>query len=198
MRKAKAVSFVLATILYLSLCSYGQETKQDSAKPEPHAKTEKAAFKFADVEYFHRFTDKDLHEYTPAGQQDLEKFADMVSINYYRTAKDGESLAVIANNVLGLYKKNQGVVLRTNSVPRTKEKPAEHLIVVAFIRPTFQEVAFARFRMHKGIGTSVVYSHRVYGDNAKDEMKGWLKKTGSDMEQAVTTWDDMPELPIEK
>ena len=151
-----------------------------------------AAFTFADVNYFHRFTKDDLHEYTPDGQVDLNRWTDMVTINYYRKVKEGDALAATANAVLETYKANKAVVIKTDSVPRTKDKPAEHLIVVTFPRPQFIEVAFARFVMQNGVGASVVYSHRVYGEKVGNEMSAWLTKNGSITEQQLMKWDALP------
>jgi len=151
-----------------------------------------AAFSFADVKYFHRFTKDDQHEYTPDGQEDLNAWADMVTINVYPKAKDGEALAATANAVLDTYKAKRGMVVKTDSVPRTREKPAEHLIVVIFGRPEFIEVAFARFRMHDGAGSAVIYSHRIYGNKVGDEMSAWLKKEGPATERNLMEWDSMP------
>jgi hypothetical protein len=154
-----------------------------------------AAFSLADVKYFHRFTKDDQHEYTPDGQADLNAWTDMVTINVYRKAKDGTALAATANAVLETYKTHGAVVVRTNSVPRTKAKPAEHLIVVTFGRPEFIEAAFARFSMHEGVGSAVVYSHRVYGKKAEPEMRAWLAKNGPSTEKNLMTWDAMPNTP---
>jgi len=162
------------------------------------SKTEKAAISFGDVKYFHRFTTNDQHEYTPAGQEDLDAWKDMVTIHYYRNAKDGEALAAIANGTLGNYKAAKGVVVRTDSVPRTNDKAAEHLIVVIFGRPEFMEAAFARFRMQGGMGTAVIYSHRTYGKNADNEMSAWAKKNGPHTEQTLMKWDAMPKARASK
>ncbi len=157
-----------------------------------------AAFSFAAVNYFHRYTKDDQHEYTPDGQTNLNAWKDMVTINFYRQAKTGEALASMANAVLENYKAHQGVVVKTASVPRAKDKPAEHLIVVRFGRPTFTEVAFARFRMHDGGGSAVIYSHRVYGKKTSTEMNAWLVKNGLNIEKNLMTWDAMPKLPAPK
>jgi hypothetical protein len=151
-----------------------------------------AVFSFADVNYFHRFTEADQHEYTPAGQEDLNAWRDMVTILFYRKAKDGEGLAATASSVLENYKANGAVVVKTDSVPRTRDKPAEHLIVVTFGRPEFIEVAFARFKMHEGIGSAVVYSHRIYGKRVGDQMSAWLKANGASTENTLMNWDAMP------
>ena len=164
--------------------------------PQAADKKEKvAAFSFADVKYFHRFTQDDQHEYTPDGQEDLNAWTDMVTILFYRKVKDAEALAATANAVLENYKANKGLVVRTDSVPRTRDKPAEHLIVVIFGRPEFIEVAFSRFRMQEGIGSAVVYSHRIYGRKVGDEMSAWLKTNAPTTESNLMKWDSMPKPP---
>jgi len=153
-----------------------------------------AAFSFADVRYFHRYTQNEQHEYTPAGQEDLKAWTEMVTILLYRNAKTGEALAATANAVLENYKANGASVVRTDSVPRTRDKPAEHLIVVLFGRPEFMEAAFARFKMSEGIGSAVVYSHRIYGKKPADQMGAWLQGNGPLIEKTLMQWDAMPKL----
>jgi hypothetical protein len=159
-------------------------------------KAQVAGFSFADVGYFHRFTQADQHEYTPGGQEDLNAWTDMVTILFYRKVKDAEGLAATANAVLETYKANKGLVVRTDSVPRTSDKPAEHLMVVIFGRPDFIEVAFSRFRMHEGVGSAVVYSHRIYGKKVGDEMSAWLKTNAPATESNLMKWDAMPKPPF--
>src|SRR3990172_1596302 len=106
-----------------------------------------------------------------------------------------KSLVATANAVLENYKANRAKVVKTDSVPKTRDKPAEHLIVVIFGRPEFLEVVFARFRMHDGVGTAVIYSHRVYGNKVGNEMSAWLEKNGPDTEKNLLKWDAMPKPP---
>jgi hypothetical protein len=150
------------------------------------------AFSFAGVNYFHRFTKDNQHEYTPDGQQDLKTWTDMVTILLYPKATDGEALAATANAVLENYKANKAVVVKTDSVPRTRDKPAEHLIVVIFGRPEFIEAVFARFRMNNGLGSAVIYSHRIYGNKIGDQMSAWLKTNGPKIETNLMKSDAMP------
>lgn len=161
-------------------------------------KDKPAAFSFAEVNYFHRFTKDDQHEYTPDGQEDLKAWTDMVTIHFYRKAKDGDALAATANAVLENYKANKALVVKTDSVPRAREKPAEHLVVVFFARPEFFEAVFARFRMHGGVGTAVIYSHRVYGKKVGNEMGAWLEKNGPATEKNLMKWEAMAGLPSPK
>ena len=154
-----------------------------------------AAFSFDGVKYFHRFTGAEQHEYTPAGQADLTRWTDMMTINYYRQAKDSEALAATANAVLENYEAHAGRVLKTDSLPRRGTQPAEHLLVVLFARPNFIEVAFARFRMRDGVGVSLVYSHRMYGAKVGDAMSAWLETNGRATEQKLMQWETLPPLP---
>ena len=121
---------------------------------------------FAGVEYLHRWSKGDQHELTPRGQEDLERWTDMITVIYYRQAKDGDGLAAVASSVLEAYKRNQAVVLKTESLPRTAEKPAEHFVTVTFNRPGLSEAVYARFVLRDGMGLVIIRSHRTYGPKA--------------------------------
>lgn len=178
------ILLVLAFVCVAFACGLDSASAAEAKKVGP--------LTFQGASYLHRYSKDDLHEFTPKGQQDLNKWADMVTINFYPKVKDGDGLASTANAVLSNYTVNKGRVLKTSSVPRTEKKPAEHLIVVVFGRPEFIEVAFARFKMYGKTGISVVYSHRVYGKKAGGPMSDWLAKKGEAVEAALMKWDGMP------
>lgn len=173
---------LLLLLLPLTLHSTPLQTR-----PEP-----KPAFSFAKTEYFHRYSKGTLHEFTPKGQADLQKWTDLFTINDYPMVKTGEGIAEIANRVLTTYKANEGIILRTRSVPRTTTKPAEHLIVVLFRRATFAEVAFTRFVLMKGKGASMVYSHRIYSKTESAEMDFWITKNCGKTEAALMAIPSVP------
>jgi hypothetical protein len=116
----------------------------------------------------------------------------MITINVYPNAHDDEALAVKANAVLENYKSHGGRVLRTDSVPHTPDRPAEHFIAVIFGRPNFLEAAFARFKLVDGVGCSIVYSHRIYGEKVGDQMSKWLNDNGPKMEKMPMDWNNIP------
>ena len=164
----------------------------DAQQTRAAAAPEKFAFVFGGVGYLHRWSKNHQHEFTPQGQEDLEKWSDMITLNIYPDARDGEALATKANAVLENYKSHKGMVLKTTSVPRTPDRPAEHFIAVVFGRPNFIEVAFARFKLVDGVGCSIVYSHRIYGEKIGDQMSAWLSGNGPEMEKALMAWNDTP------
>ena len=153
------------------------------------ADDKRPAFAFQEVDYFHRWSQAEQHEFTPAKQEDLDHWTDMVTINGYPGAKDGEKLAGAANAVLENYRNAGGKILKTSSVPAGEDRPAEHFIAVLFTRPGFAEAAFARFKLLDGKGHSFVYSHRIYGKDAAEEMGEWLKDSGETTEKALLDWD---------
>jgi hypothetical protein len=176
-------------ILLSLLVAGGPLPAADASAASPSGK---AAFVFKGAEYFHRWSGGNQHEFTPAKQEDLEKWSDMMTVNAYPHVQDGEALAATANAVLENYTKHQAKVLKTNSIPRTADRPAEHLIAVVFGRPEFIEVAFARLKLVDGTGYSFVYSHRIYGEKIGDQMSTWLKANGDQIEKALMEWNSMP------
>ncbi len=175
--------FVLLTVAW----SMGQAAESIAASPSAQR-----AFMFRGVGYFHRWSQKEQYEFTPEKQEDLTKWSDMMTVNGYPDVDDGEGLAARANAVLENYKNAQAKVLKTRSVPRTSAHPAEHLIAVVFTRPSFVEMAFARFKLVDGKGFSFVYSHRIYGEQIAGQASAWLKAHGEEVEQALMEWSSLP------
>ena len=148
---------------------------------------------FGGVTVMHRWSEGNLHEFTPKGQEDLSKWREMVSLNVHPEARTGEQLAEVANRVLSNYQQ-YGKILRTDSKPRTAKTEAEHLLAAILINPQFLEAAFARILLHDGEGLVVVYSKRVLGAKAGNEMSGWLEKNGPSTEDTLMAWTGLPPM----
>src|SRR3954470_12177840 len=168
------------------VCALGGRASRVAASPQ------KPNFAFKGVEYFHRWSQGEQHEFTPVNQEDLEKWTDMITLNGYPDVREGDGLAAKANAVLENYKAHQAKVLKTNSVPRTPEHPAEHFIAVAFGTSNFIEVAFAHLKLIDGAGCSIVYSHRIYGEKIGDQMSAWLRANAPAIEKALMEWNEAP------
>ena len=183
-RKRFAAGLLLLLLSSGRVLLHGQET--------PAAAAIAPSFAFAGVDYFHRWSKDGQHEFTPRGQENLDKWSDMLTVNVYSDAHDGDALAAKANAVLENYKAHDGRVVRTNSVPRTPDRPAEHFIAVVFGRPSFIEVAFNRFKLVEGIGCSITYSHRFYGAKVGNQVSEWLNQNGPNLEKMLMEWDRLP------
>jgi hypothetical protein len=181
------VSLYIVMIVMLPFCApVGTQKAADAAG--------KITINFNQTEYVHRWSQNDQNEFTPTGQEDLSKWTDMLTIIFYPRVTDGESLAQTANQVLENYKSQRGVVVRTDSVPRTANKPAEHLVAVVLGRPTFLEAVQARFKLVNGKGVAIIYSHRLYGNAVGPQMSTWLQANGPSTEKVLMAWELPPSL----
>ena len=159
------------------------------AAPPPSAQS----LTFGDKTYIHRWSQNGQNEYTPRDDADLGRWRDMVTINVHETVRTGEELAQVANGVLGNYQRF-GKIVRTDSKPRTAQRPAEHLVVAVLGDPGFLEAAFARFVLVDGGALVIVYSHRIYGGQAGSAASEWLKANGPAIEHTLMSWDTPPSI----
>jgi hypothetical protein len=84
----------------------------------------------------------DQHESTPEGQEDADKWADMITMNLYGALMMVTRRQRRQTRPWKNYKSHQGMAFRINSVLRTLDRPAEHFIAVVFGRSNFIEAAF--------------------------------------------------------
>ena len=146
---------------------------------------------FNQVEYFHRWSKAGQHEFTPKGQEDLDHWQDMVTVNVHDDVKDEKGLADLANQVTSRYQAT-GKVVRVDMSPRTKDHPGEPFVAAVLAGPTVREAAFARFLLQENHGIVVVYSRRIYGTKAEAEMIAWINANGQKTEQVLRSWAEIP------
>jgi hypothetical protein len=148
---------------------------------------------FRGVEYVHRWSKNGQNEFTPNGEIDLARWQNMITVNVHEAVGNGDQLADLANRVLANYQSN-GKIIRTDSKPRTPQQPAEHVIVAVLGQPAFLEAAFARLVLVDDKGFVVVYSHRIYDQNAGPAMSDWLRANGPATENALMSWTGLPSV----
>ena len=82
------------SLLLSSFILFAAWSSAVAASPSPSpGDSAKAAFVFRETSYWHRWSKNDQHEYTPKGQEDLQQWVDMITINRYPDVHDGEGLA---------------------------------------------------------------------------------------------------------
>jgi hypothetical protein len=171
------------------------------AIPMPAQGAKSAASKPVTVTFngtaFHlRWSKAGQFEFTPAGQEDLTRWTEMLTLWRYPGISEGEGLSAQANRTLGAYQNAKGRILRTNSLPRTPQKPAEHFIAALLGSPRFVEFAAARFLLVDGRGVGVIYSRRAYGNPAKPDLGAWVGQHGAAVEQRLMAFDPRPALGV--
>jgi hypothetical protein len=164
-----------------------------SAQPGGSPSVGTTSLTFGGVTYVHRWSQGGQHEFTPEGDGDLNRWTDMITFNVHASVRDGEALAAIASGVLANYEK-AGMIVRTDSKPRTPTAPAEHFIAAVLGNRGILEATFARFMLVGGRGIVVVRSHRVYGAAAGSPMAEWLKAEGQRVEETLVNWSGAPSV----
>jgi hypothetical protein len=164
--------------------------------PRLYAAPGAAGISFAGVEYFYRWTNNTLFEFTPRGQSDLDHWTDMVSIVVYRNATDANGLLNVATTVLETNKQNHGMVLSTNSTTATPTKPVEYYVGVVLGTSNLLESVFQRFVLIGGVGYAMIYSHRIYGQKVGDQMSPWIRENGPSIEKSLMSYDPIPTVGV--
>lgn len=144
---------------------------------------------FEGTDFLFRWTNGGQREYTPAGQEDLLKWTEMISLVRYEDADTRDRMAQIANNVVDIYSKN-GKILKVDAIQATPEKPAIYFIAAALGDPESLELALARLQLVENGGMAAVYSYRIFGtDPQRDhEASTWLDRNLVSKEQALMQW----------
>jgi hypothetical protein len=140
-------------------------------------------FRFQGQTYQHRWSKNGQHEFTPAGQEDLSRWKEMITLNVHDEVHDSEQLAALANAVLGNYQR-MGQILFTDSRPMTLDMPAEHMMAAQLQQGDQQETAYARVALVDGTGMVVVYSKRSTRMPPAQEAQA--------VGQALIGWQDIP------
>lgn len=177
----------LAVILYALVLSLPTAASAQEAS----SGTKVLTLSFQGVEYEHRWSKNGQNEFTPKGQENLDSWHDMMTLNVAEQIGNREQLAALANNVLDRYQ-SAGKIVRTDSKPETEGHPAEHLVIAVLGNPGFLEAAFARFVLVDGVAVVAIYSHRVYGKAVGDAMSEWLQGNGPQIEAALMGWSTLP------
>jgi hypothetical protein len=148
------------------------------------------AFKFNGQVYEHRWSQGGQNEFTPQGQDDLDHWQDMMTINVFEDVRDTKALSAIAGNTLENYQ-GMGKIIRSAKVGAV-DGSTEFLVVAVLSSGTTQEANFARFTLTRGMGLAIISQHRAEGAESESEMSAWLLKHGQANEDKLMAWDGMP------
>lgn len=149
---------------------------------------------FNGTDFHHRWSKSGQHEFTPAGQEDLSRWQDMITLIVKSEVRTAEQLAGLANALLANFERS-GKILVTDSRPMTADEPAEHLIVAMLPGDTFIEVVFARTVLVDETGMFYLYARRIYGPDVSEDGSAWINDNASSVASAWTQWRGAPSLP---
>lgn len=155
---------------------------------------QRPALDFGGTAYLHRWSaeGQEQHEYTPAGQEDLKAWREMITVIYFPQFTDGEGLAQAANRSVAYYQSIKGQILHTRSVPATETAPAEHLLIAVLPGENVVEAVFARHKLVAGVATVTLVAHREYGPERVAAMQTWLGEYAHLTDTALMAWAGIP------
>ncbi len=149
---------------------------------------------FGGVPYFYRWRNANMRELTPRGQEDLQRWSDMVTVVYYPQVRDEAALLATAKAIAQAYQRNQGTLLKTETAPAAAGRPAEHFVSVTFNRPGTSELTCARVVLRDGMGVAVLYGHRAYGPRAALDLADWLRANLPRVNQSLRAVEAIPPI----
>lgn len=126
--------------------------------------------------YHLRWTgDGGLAEYTPDGQEDLERYSDMISLAPTPAELRPDDMAAYARAMADQVRAGDGDLLSQDCVPDAADHVAECTMFVAYAQPAYTEFAFTRL---VAVGADnvacLVLSHREYGATSRAQAQAWL------------------------
>ncbi|MGO1071101.1 hypothetical protein [Lysobacter sp. CA199] len=186
----KYVHLILAAIV-VATTSQSLPAKSPAATGNATQAQSASTLIFNGTRYAHRWSKGTQNEFTPVGQEDLSKWQDMITLVPRQDAQDSATLAALAEASLAQYK-GAGNILKTESTPRTENKPTEYLLVAILPGKGFLETVFVRIKLIEGTGVMAIYAHRNYGETAKEDFGAWIKANGTAVEQALMSWNGIP------
>ena len=142
---------------------------------------------FRGTTYSLSLTNGNRYDFMPAEQK--ESSFDALTLLLLARIKDGEALADLANRTLTKLQGVKATILRTNSVPASAQKPAEHFMAVVIPGPDALQFAASRYVLVVGEGVEVIYMHTIHGKAVGDPMSKWMKENGPDVEQQLMQFD---------
>ncbi len=182
-RRSNLFAFVLAavvTVLAGAGMAYGPIGSAAAARAPQSAMAPKVAFR--GTEYLLRSPGGNGSEFTPAGQEDLHTFSDMLTFNFYPAAHDEEAMATITSRTRAIAEGAKATIL-----PATVS--GQHYFAAVLPTPHGADFVAVRVVLVDKQAVGVFYTHRLYGETAAGAASEWAKKNAADVEKQLLQFD---------
>ena len=176
-------------------------TSAPAVAPTDPAHPDAESVVFAGTKYCLRTRQHDQFVFTPSGQEDPARWADMITLICDSTVSDGKGLAEKAIACWQGSRDARATIWHINYVPRLDQMPARsdalYVLATALARPehNYDEFAYTTIRFVAGVATTARYSHREYreGRSSTERVVSWLTKNES-LGESWFTWDGAGEF----
>ena len=193
---------ILFLMLYLSVGSAADQPGNSllAGKPPASVSDNGNVVVYLGTKYFLRSTKDGQYVFTPDGQEDLQRWTDMITLSYFPQITEGKSLAAKALEWWSHCRSMRARILDINYVPRidlmaTRDN-ALYITLTLLAKPDndYDEFAFTALRIVEGVGAASTYAHREYRTGLVSPEKdfAWAQKNRP-VDEAWYGWDGVSE-----
>ncbi len=144
---------------------------------------------FRGTEYLLRSSQGNTYDFTPAEQEDLSTFTDMLELNLYSGAHDQEALTTITGRVRAIAQGAKATILPTNAASTSGQQPGDHFFAAVLPTPHGVDFDAIHFVLVDKQAYGVFYTHRSYGESAAGKTSEWVTKNAAEVEQQLLQFD---------
>ena len=145
---------------------------------------------FSEKQFEFRDSKNGTHSFTPAGQEDLSTWQEMISFIYADYVKVTSDLQALANNLLESYS-SKGKVMKAVAGPDTSN-PEWFIIASVISGSDAAEAIMTKVSIENSVGVVMVYSRRFYGNDKGSELVSWFQANGRRLEANLISFQNTP------
>lgn len=149
--------------------------------------------------YEHRWSDGDFHEFTPTGQDDLDRYSEMITLPPSPAGRTAADLERYTDEKATTTRTRGGEVLSQRCEPATPTHVPDCTLLVVYAKPDHVELAVSKHMAAAGTIVPVLFAHREYGEGAGQRAQAWMASpAGQRMVADFIDWADAMGLGIER
>lgn len=146
---------------------------------------------FGDTTWHARSSQGGAVEYTPEGQEDLERFGEMLTFHPVPADLRPEDLEAFTRDTVERHERRGAQIFSSECEPATRVHVADCTIMLAFPRAEHVEIGVTKHLAIRAGLVAISMVHREYGDGAAERTKAWIKSPeGARLMAAFIDWVD--------
>lgn len=184
--KNLAISLALTSALLTLAAPQSAQAQQAAAAPK--SANGQQTLNFDGKRYLHRYSKNGQHEFTPAGQEDLQRWQEMLTL-VMRPGADAENTRQWAEAMAAGYKE-KGLLVQADQPPG-----GEYRMLGVLGAPGMTEVNFVRVMPHGSGAMTVLVQRRFYGEESR-QMADWVRDNSPRLSGLLVDWQPPAESQI--
>lgn len=177
---------VLMSGLLAVVASHAADARQVAPSQQPASA--QPALDFDGKRYLHRYSKDGQHEFTPAGQEDLQRWQEMMTL-VVKADFDAERRRQWAEAMAAVYKE-KGLLIQADQPPG-----GEYRMLGVLSAPGVVEVNFVRVMPYGSGAMAVMVQRRFYGEESR-QMADWVRDNTPRLSGLLVEWQPPSESVV--